>query len=118
MIRLLLNENIPLASARLLRKVGLDIISILEDSPGISDQEIMERANREGRIIVTFDRDYGELIYRQHLPAPIGVLYLRFTPLTPEEPADYVLRLLKYKNIPLAGRFTVADRTQIRQRPL
>lgn len=80
-----------LASARLLRKAGLDLISILEDSPGISDQEIMVRANREGRIIVIFDRDYGELIYRQHLPAPIGVLYLRFNPLTPEEPGELSL---------------------------
>lgn len=118
MIRLLLNENIPLASAKLLREAGFDVVSILEDSPGISDRKIMERANQEGRIVVTFDRDYGELIYRRHLPAPSGVLYLRFTPLAPEEPAEYVLCLLKDKNISLASRFTVADRAQIRQRPL
>ncbi len=118
MIRFLLNENVPLASVRLLRQAGWDIAAIIEDSPGVSDTEVMARAHREQRIIVTFDRDYGELLYRRHLPAPPGILYLRFAPLTPEEPGEYVLRLLTNPNITLSGHFTVADRNQLRQRPL
>jgi predicted nuclease of predicted toxin-antitoxin system len=118
MIRFLLNENVPLASVRLLRQAGWDIAAIIEDSPGLSDTEVMARAHREQRIIVTFDRDYGELLYRRRLPAPPGILYLRFAPLTPEEPGEYVLRLLTNPNITLSGHFTVADRHQLRQRPL
>lgn len=118
MIRFLLNENVPLASICLLRQAGWDIAAIIEDSPGVSDTEVMARAHREQRIIVTFDRDYGELLYRRRLPAPPGILYLRFAPLTPEEPGEYVLRLLTNPNITLSGHFTVADRNQLHQRPL
>ena len=118
MIRLLLNENVPLASIDVLRRAGWDTAAIIEDSPGLSDAEVMARAHQEQRIIVTFDRDYGELLYRRHLPAPSGILYLRFVPLTPKEPGDYVLRVLNHPTLSLDGYFTVADRRQIRQRPL
>jgi len=84
-MRLLLNENIPLASVRALREAGHDVLAITEYSPGITDQEVLQLAQRENRIVVTFDRDYGELIYRRGLPVPNGILYLRFSPKTPLE---------------------------------
>jgi len=45
-------------------------------------------------VILTFDRDYGELIYRHRLPVPPGVVYFRYDPLSPEEPAEHLLTLL------------------------
>jgi hypothetical protein len=42
----------------------------------------------EERVILTFDRNYGEHIYRWRLRSPRGVIYLRFRPHTPEEPAS------------------------------
>lgn len=62
-MRFLANENFPLPSVRLLRSAGHDVLSITEESPGISDDRILTRAVAEERIILTFDRDYGELIY-------------------------------------------------------
>lgn len=62
-MRFLANENFPLPSVRLLRSAGHDVLSITEESPGISDDRILARAVAEERIILTFDRDYGELIY-------------------------------------------------------
>ena len=73
--------------------------------------------NEEG-IILTFDRDYGELIYRLRMPSPKGVIYFRYTPLTPNEPAEDLLRILNLEGLFLEKKFTVVDRTQIRQRPL
>ena len=67
---------------------------------------------------MTFDRDYGELIYRIRMPAPIGVVYFRYFPATPEEPAQDLLRLLSVEGLVLEGYFTVFERTQLRQRPL
>ncbi len=61
-MKLLANENFPKASVLLLRSLGYDITSIGEDNPSISDQSVMEIATAEERIILTFDRDYGELI--------------------------------------------------------
>jgi len=89
-----------------------------EDSPGMEDSEVLSRATNEQRVILTFDRDYGELIYRLRLPSPTGVLYLRFRPHTPEEPAQLLLNLLQAEQLQFEGWFTVISRDQIRQRPL
>jgi predicted nuclease of predicted toxin-antitoxin system len=57
----LANENFPLPSVRLLRQAGYDVASITEDSPGIEDSEVLTRAANEQQVVITFDRDYGEL---------------------------------------------------------
>ena len=116
-MRLLINENIPLASVVALREAGHDVVSITECSPGISDEAVMAKAHDERRVVVTFDRDYGELIFRRQLPLPAGVLYLRFLPGSPVEPAEYLVRLIDM-GIELEEKFTTADREQVRQRPL
>ena len=71
-MRLLINENIPLASVIALREAGHDVLSISEHSPGIPDELVMAIAHNEQRIVVTFDRDYGELVFRRRLPLPGG----------------------------------------------
>ena len=113
----LVNENIPLDSVKILRKSSHDVLSIMEKFPGISDEQVMQIAHNEKRIIVTFDRDYGELIFRKQLPLPLGVLYLRFSPIEPKEPADFIDKLIS-NGINLEGKFTTADREQIRQRSI
>ncbi len=117
-MRFLTNENFPLPSVRLLRQAGYDVASVTEDSPGIEDIAVLTRAAAEQRIILTFDRDYGELIYRLKLASPTGIIYLRFRLRTPEEPAVILLNLFQTEGLKFEGRFTVMERTQIRQRPL
>jgi predicted nuclease of predicted toxin-antitoxin system len=116
-MRLLANENIPLTSVVELREMGHDVISITERSPGLSDVAVMQLAHDEDRVIVTFDRDYGELVFRQQLPLPGGVLYLRFLPMSGLEPAEYIGRLVA-SGIELQDKFKTAERDQVRQRPL
>lgn len=117
-MQFLANENFPLLSVRILRDFGLNITSIMEDSPGIKDTEVLARAVQENRIILTFDRDYGELIFRRSSPKPIGVIYFRYQPITPEEPAQELLSLLSDKNLVIEKMFTVLERNKLRQRPL
>jgi hypothetical protein len=69
-------------------------------------------------VILTFDRDYGELIYRLRLRSARGVIYLRFRPHTPEEPASILLNLLQTEGLQFEERFRVVEGDQIRQRPL
>jgi uncharacterized protein with PIN domain len=45
-----------------LRTEGFDVLSISELSPGISDDVVLKLARDQGRILLTFDRDYGELV--------------------------------------------------------
>ena len=71
----------------------------------------------EERVILRFDRAYGELIYRLRLRSPRGVIYLRFRPHTPEEPASKLLNLLQTEGLQFEERFTVVEGDRIRQRP-
>jgi predicted nuclease of predicted toxin-antitoxin system len=114
----LANENFPLPSVRLLRTIGHDVLSVVEDIPSTSDSVILDLAVREHRIILTFDRDYGELIYKHRRPAPLGIVYFRFVAAHSDEPAHKLLQLLVGGIITLENRFTVIERDQVRQRVL
>jgi hypothetical protein len=50
-----------------------------EDAPGTPDREVLARAQREGRALVTFDKDFGELAFRVGLAASAGVILFRIT---------------------------------------
>ena len=117
-MRLLADENVPLPSVDALRAAGYDVASIARESPGLSDPAVLTRALAEDRIIVTFDRDFGELIFARGEAGRPGVILLRFVPASPTEPADLVSELLDRPGLALAGYFTVVDREHIRQRRL
>lgn len=112
------NENFPMASIRMLRSNNYNVASIIEDSPGSKDYHVLRRAHEENRIILTFDRDYGELIYKHKLFTPAGVIYFRFDPATPEEPAKILLKILDNSKISIVGEFTVVEKGRIRQRAI
>ena len=117
-MRFLADENFPLASVWRLRDAGHDALAASEIMPGAKDENVLAFATRDSRILVTFDRDYGELIYRRGKPAPVGVVYLRFVPAGPDQPAEIVLGLNQVEGLRLDGRYTVVDPPRIRQRPL
>lgn len=117
-MRFLANENFPAASVLRLRAAGHDVVAVIETDPGAKDPVVLSLAAREGRILLTFDRDYGELIYRRGLPAPLGVVHLRFAPADPEQAAEVLLGLGDIVGLTLEGHYTVIDPERIRQRPL
>lgn len=63
-MKFLANENFPLPSINVLRSEGYDILNIAEVCPGISDVEVVQKAISENRAILTFDKDYGEIIFK------------------------------------------------------
>jgi predicted nuclease of predicted toxin-antitoxin system len=67
-LKRLANENIPMASVSALREAGYDIVSMTEEAPGSSDEAGLLRAKMEDRVVITFDRDYGVLLFRKRLP--------------------------------------------------
>lgn len=88
------DENINTATIRALRASGRRVVSIADEQPGAPDAAVLARAVELDAILVTFDRDYGALIFRDGLPAPHAVVYLRSIPSSPEEVARVVLDLL------------------------
>jgi predicted nuclease of predicted toxin-antitoxin system len=76
-MRFLANENFPFDAVNILRQAGRDVTWIRTEAPGISDPEVLDRAQAEERILLTFDKDFGELAFRARLPATIGIILFR-----------------------------------------
>src|SRR5438445_603289 len=68
-MRILANENFPGEAIEALRSRGHDVAWVRTDAPGSSDEEVIARATREGRLLITFDKDFGALAFRSGLSA-------------------------------------------------
>jgi predicted nuclease of predicted toxin-antitoxin system len=119
MMQFIADENLPLTSIRMVRAAGYVVFAVIEETPSALDHDILMRAGQEHLVIWTLDRDFGDLIYRQGVAKPAGVIYQRFQK-TPRahEPADMLLRLLAESHFSVEGFFTVVDHNGTRQRPL
>ena len=115
-MKLLANENFPLSSVKILENAGYDIISVGKDFAGILDSEVIELATKEHRTIITFDRDYGELIFKRGYKPLAGVIYLRWESFQPKEPGEYLIELFNSKDIQYESMLTVIGVDNIRQR--
>jgi hypothetical protein len=76
-MKLLANENFPGEAVRALRARGHDVLWVRREMPGAPDADVVGRARSEGRLLVTFDKDFGELAFhlrahrtRGHYPLP------------------------------------------------
>jgi predicted nuclease of predicted toxin-antitoxin system len=115
-MKLLDNENIPIASVKILADAGFDIITVGQEFAGILDREVIDLSIRENRTILTFDRDYGELIFKKGYKPRPGVIYLRWDEFEPEEPGEYLKNLLLLNEFRFEQKLTVISREHIRQR--
>ncbi len=76
-MKFLLDENVEYRIATFLTTEGHDVTTIIQDyTRSIDDHEVLRLAQGEGRILITNDRDFGELIFSHHLPHA-GVIYFR-----------------------------------------
>ena len=112
----LANENFPRPSTIILRENGFEIKSIQEDYSGIGDLEVMQIAIALNLIILTFDSDYGELIFKYAKDNPPAVVFFRDKGNTPEFAAFSLMSLLANKSLTLSGAFTVIEPNNVRQR--
>lgn len=114
---LIVDENFPVPALRKLREQGIDVLAVQETMPGASDESILRKACGTGRWLVTFDRDYGELVYSRRCPAPPAILYLRQEPYPADRPAAWVLAVLDDPDQAL-GHLVVVGKRTVRCRPL
>lgn len=77
MARFLADENLWPRAVDALRALGHDVVWVRDDSPGISDEEVLERAQTEARAVITSDKGFGDLVFVRQLPAEHGVILLR-----------------------------------------
>jgi predicted nuclease of predicted toxin-antitoxin system len=79
-MRFLANENITSSVTGGLRNAGHDVLAVKEMMAGAKDATILERAAVEKRVLLTCDKDLGELAFRIRLPAVCGIVLIRITP--------------------------------------
>ena len=115
MKKFLANENYSGPSIEFLKHPGVGIKSIASDHPGISDEQVMQIAIKEERVILTHDSDYGELIFKHGFKPRAGVVYFRIFDFEPVDPGKLLLDLIK-DEFDFTNRLTVINENSIRQR--
>jgi len=115
-MRFLANENVPGPVVTGLRERGHDVLAVKESLRGASDRVIVERAHADGRVLVTFDKDFGELAVRIGLAVP-GVVLLRLRGTNPDADNARVVAALTGRE-DWSGHFAVVTDDRIRFRRL
>lgn len=108
-MRLLLDANVSLRLADDLTRVGHDVTTVVRDYGGhLSDQDILAIAYREGRVLITNDTDFGDLIIRQRLPHA-GVILLRVRARDVATKRDRLIAVLQEYADQLTGFLVVTE---------
>ena len=116
-MRLLADENVPGPVVAALRGLGHEVFWAKESLPGADDEVILEIAQRERRVVVTSDTDFGELAFRSGLPANCGVVLIRIDWIYPEADNQAAITALTSRD-DWSGVFAVVERDRVRIRPL
>jgi predicted nuclease of predicted toxin-antitoxin system len=113
----LVDECCDTALVNVLRTNGHDVVYVLENLKGATDDEVLEHAHSENRILITEDKDFGELVYRLRRSAD-GIILLRFDVIERSQKIPRLLDLIQNEGDRLAGSFVSLDVDKIRIRPL
>ncbi len=115
-MKLLADEGVDRPIVERLRHAGHQVWYVAEMVPGIDDDPILTMANHESAVLMTADKDFGELVYRQRRVTQ-GVILLRLAGLSPSHKAEIVARALQQYEQALPQTFTVISpgRVRIRQ---
>jgi predicted nuclease of predicted toxin-antitoxin system len=115
-MRLCANENIPADGVVALRSQGHDVLWIREAIPGATDVQVIERAMVEQRLLLTFDKDFGELVFRRGKKAAAGIVLFRISQPSGTAVAETIARVLASRD-DWEGHFSVVDDRTVRMRP-
>jgi predicted nuclease of predicted toxin-antitoxin system len=114
---LLADENVPGLAVATLRQHGHNVLWMHEEAPGTPDPEVLARAQRERRVVVTFDKDFGELAFRLGAAAASGVVLFRIHADSPESVSRVAVNALAERT-DWAGTFAVVEDGRIRIRSI
>ncbi|MGC8932957.1 MAG: DUF5615 family PIN-like protein [Candidatus Methanodesulfokora sp.] len=112
-LRFLLDENLGIKVYEELRRMNLDVQSVISGRRGIGDLEIINIAKLHNKIIVTMDKDFGHLALSH---GPLGVILLRLRDPRVPNRVKALLKAIELKE-KLYGCLTVVTETSIRRRP-
>lgn len=115
-MRFIVDESAGASVASYLRRAGHDVLAVAEIMSQADDEDVLSKAMDEGRILVTNDKGFGELVFRDRKEHS-GVVLLRLEDESPANRVRVVQSVVEQHADRLSGRFTVATERGVRIRP-
>ncbi|HEX8584542.1 MAG TPA: DUF5615 family PIN-like protein [Allosphingosinicella sp.] len=117
-MRILADENMHPLVVTQLRQAGLDVDYVRDTAPGMSDEEILARPDIGEMVLITLDRDFGDLIFNRGYPQPRAILYSRLSRALPEAITQRILKIVEI-GVPDHHLVTITpDKERLRPFPL
>lgn len=114
-MRWLIDECVDAALVARLRELGHDGVYMAEVAPRATDADVMSRAHREHRLLLTEDKDFGDLIFRQARPSA-GIVLLRIGAPQRQQKEPRLIAAIERFGDALFGRYTVIEEGRFRWR--
>ncbi|HEX7376004.1 MAG TPA: DUF5615 family PIN-like protein [Pirellulales bacterium] len=109
----LANENVTQEVVDAARQAGHDLKWIKEMQPGVDDDTVLQLSLAENRVLLTFDKDFGEMAFRHGKSASCGIILFRPRIRTPEYLPRFAMAVLA-QPLNWEGHFTVAREGRLR----
>jgi len=116
-MKVVADESVEFEVINALRQNNISVYSIAELHAGIPDEEVLEIANEQACLLITEDKDFGELTYRLNKTSH-GILLLRILNVFDEQKAAMVLKTLKTKHQQMLHSFSVLSNRKLRIKPI
>lgn len=112
-MRFLADECCDFAVVRALREAGYDVKTVKDALPGASDEAVIDLADQEARVLLTEDKDFGQLVFSSAVSSP-GVVFIRFPGSARQAMASTVVEFVNRNPEKIKGRFVVVQPGRIR----
>jgi len=114
-VRYLADESVERQIVDALRQAGYEVDYIAEIAPGADDSDVLARANRQESVLITGDKDFGELVYRGGQQSA-GVVLFRLSGLTQQRKATIAAKVFADHAADFASAFSVVTASGVRVR--
>ena len=113
--KFLIDESVEYRIVKFLRESSFDILAITEKFPSTPDVDVLSIAYKEKRVLITNDKDFGELVFKDKKGSH-GVILIRMPFNTTEEKIIKLDQVLKAKATRIIKAFTVITESKVRIR--
>lgn len=112
-MRFLADESCDFAIVGALRAAGYDVTAVAEQAPSIADRQVIEMARTDNRVVLTEDKDFGQLVFSA-LAGSSGVILVRYPTTARSDMAATVVRVAQTMEARLQGVFVTLSPGRVR----
>lgn len=115
-MNLVADESVDRQIVARLRQDGHEVLYIAEVEPSIPDDAVFDRANEKAALLITADKDFGELVFRESRLISDGIVLIRLAGLSADKKADIVSDTLRERGTEFPNHFSVIAPGKVRIR--